>query len=169
MSLQSPGTGNGAEPDEDGRQTDAGSRLQVSQEDPNRAKMRGPGYDNEDFATRSISISAACGHKRARPLRLSTDGQTRTFTCARTPKVGGKAPSNKVSSVVLALHFSLVCPDHAQWFEKQSVHGIVKLGVEFRVSTAANHILRAAVSQSKIFFPLQQHAREDRQHSGLEG
>ena len=56
-----PGTGNGAEPDEDGRQTDAGSRLQVSQEDPNRAKMRGPGYDNEDFATRSISISAACG------------------------------------------------------------------------------------------------------------
>jgi hypothetical protein len=37
------------------------------------------------------------------------------------------------------------------------------------VSTAANHILRAAVSQSKIFFPLQQHAREDRQHSGVEG
>ncbi|MGB1605216.1 MAG: hypothetical protein ACPIOQ_71450 [Promethearchaeia archaeon] len=52
--IPMPGTGNSAEPDEDGRQTAAGSRLQVSQEDPNRAKMRGPGYDNEDFATRSM-------------------------------------------------------------------------------------------------------------------
>ena len=87
-----PGTGNGAEPDEDGRQTAAGSRLQVSQEDPNRAKMRGSGYDNEDIATRSISISEARSRKRARPLRLSTDGQTRPLTSARTPKFGGKAP-----------------------------------------------------------------------------
>ena len=68
--IPMPGTGNGAEPDEDGRQTAAGSRLQVSQEDPNRAKMRGPGYDNEDFATRSISISVIT--RRRAVTRVST-------------------------------------------------------------------------------------------------